>query len=891
MPDDRRRDPDALLASLQKEEAKQKRGRLKVFLGMCPGVGKTFAMLESAHRELRTGLDIVVGYAETHQRQETDSLLVGLPQIPRLELEYRGIRLTELNLDVILSRRPKIVLVDELAHTNVPGSRHPKRWQDVQELLSAGIDVWTTLNVQHVESRADTVRQITGAEIRETVPDSVLDDAVMELVDLPPSELLRRLKEGKVYVADRAATATQNFFREANLTALREIALRLVADHVGVDTRQLRKGQAGAGTWKTSVRLMVAISPSPWSASLVRWTRRLADALQASWLAVYVEPPRPLRQEEQVRLTGNMELARQLGGEVLTTVDEDVVRGLLRSARENDATQIVFGKPGKMSRLGAWRSRQVLRRLVEYSGDIDVLVVRDDRMEAKSPSQPTRIHLESQGEQYLIALATCASVTALALVIQGWIGYQTVALIYLSAVVLLAMVVGRGPIFFAATSTALCWNFLFVPPLFTFRINGVHDSILFGMYFLVALATGQLTAKLRLQQAAEREREQRTAALYRLTRELASATDDAQVLGAAMKEVGAAFDADVGLMLLSPEGKQELVRYFACPWVLDDKEEGVAAWAFHHDQPAGRFTDTLPQAAGLHWPLSAGGKPSGVMSLRFRSPRALSIQQRNLLESFIRQIALVIDRQKLRDGEMNAELISRSEQLSRTLLNSVSHELRTPISAIISATHALDDAGPLTKPQRGLIAEIEVASTRLNRVVQNLLGAARLQSGHMTPKLDWCDVTELVDVLIRSLGRQLETHTVTLQIPKVLPLIRADFVLLEQALNNLLLNAATHTPPGTPIELRVSAVGKHLILTVADHGPGLSSHELERVFDLFHRGPDAKPGGTGLGLPIVKGFIEAQGGRVTAANRAGGGAEFAIHLPIPEPPPVPTELQ
>lgn len=889
MPDDTRQNPDALLAAIRRAEAQQTRGRLKVFLGMCPGVGKTFAMLEAAQRELKAGQDVVVGYVETHQRKETDALLAGLPQLARLELEYRGIQLTELNLDAVIARRPRIVLVDELAHTNAPGSRHPKRWQDVQELLSAGIDVLTTLNVQHVESRADTVRQITGAEIHETVPDSVLDDAIIELVDLPPAELIQRLKQGKVYLPDRAAVAMQNFFHEANLTALREIALRLVAEHVGADTRLMRQSQSGAGAWKTSVRLMVALGPSPLSASLVRWTRRLADALQASWLAVYVETPRPLMEEEERRLSEHLELARQLGAEVVSTVDSDVVRGLLRIAHENNVTQIVYGKPGRLAWLRARRSHAVLRQLMETSGDIDVLVVRADKAEPSTLPGTRSIRLEA-GKQYLVALSTSAAVTILGLVVQHWIGYQSVALIYLSAVIVLALFVGRGPILFAATLTALCWNFLFVPPTFTFRINGFHDTMMLMMYFLVALATGQLTAKQRLQQAAEREREQRTNALYRLTRELASANDYPELLSTTIKEVGKVFDAHVALLLPNPEGNQELVRYFAGAWALDEKEESVAAWAYHHDQPAGRFTDTLPQAAGLHLPLSAGGKPSGVIALRFRSDKALTVQQRSLLESFVRQVALVIDRQRLRDSEINAKLLASSEQLSRTLLNSVSHELRTPISAILSAATGLAAAGPLNASQLGLTAEIETASMRLNRVVQNLLGAARLQSGHVTPKLDWCNMAELVGVSIRHLDRSLEGRQLTVNIPKNLPLIRADFVLLEQALNNLLLNATTHTPAGSPIEVRAAALNGEVILTVADHGPGLSPNELERVFDLFHRGPDAKPGGTGLGLPIVKGFVEAQGGRVTAANRSGGGAEFSICLPIPDAPPAPPDL-
>jgi two-component system sensor histidine kinase KdpD len=887
-PESNRPDPDALLSSIQREDTARKRGHLKVFFGMCPGVGKTYSMLEAAQRELQAGHDVVIGYVETHGRRETHSLVAGLPEISRLELNYRGVALAELNLDAVLARRPEIILVDELAHTNAPGSRHPKRWQDVQELLDAGIDVYTTLNVQHVESRADTVRQITRIEIRETVPDSVLDGAVIELIDLPPAELLQRLQEGKVYVPERAAAAAENFFQEASLTALREISLRLVAEHVGLDTRELRKKKSDTGTWKTSVRLMVALSASPLSASLIRWTRRLADSLQATWLAVYVETPTPLAEAGQSRLAANLDLARQLGAEVVTTTDDNVVNGLLRVARENNITQVIFGKTGRSGWFKACASRRVLQRLVESSGDIDVLVVRADKAGsgATAVKDPFRI---THGRQYLAALATSAVVTILGWGTQGWIGYQAVALIYLAAVILLAMLVGRGPILLAATLTALCWDFLFVPPTFTFHISGFHDTIMFGMYFLVALVIGQLTAQRHLQQAAEREREQRTTALYRLTRELAGASDYPELLSAAMREVGGAFDAEVALMLPNPESNQQLVRYFAGLWVLDEKEESVATWAFRHNQPAGRFTDTLPHAAGLHLPLSVGAEASGVLALRFRSHQVLKLQQRNLLDSFVRQIALVIDRQRLRDAEINARLISKSEQLSRTLLNSVSHELRTPISAIRSAASALASAGPLTGAQRDLTGEIETASIRLNQVVQNLLGAARLQSGHLSPRLDWCDITELIHLSVRNLEPELDGRLVTLTVPKNLPLVRADFVLLEQALHNLIVNAAIHTPAKTPVELSARIESGDLILTVADRGSGLPGNELEKVFDLFHRGPEAKPGGTGLGLSIVKGFIEAQGGRVRAVNRPGGGAEFSIYLPIPSPPEAPSE--
>jgi two-component system sensor histidine kinase KdpD len=515
--------------------------------------------------------------------------------------------------------------------------------------------------------------------------------------------------------------------------------------------------------------------------------------------------------------------------------------------------------------------------------------VRAEKPESESAPRRPLVHFESQGKQYLAALGAVIAVTLLGLVVKGWIGYQAVALIYLSAVVLLAMLVGRGPILFAATLTALGWNFLFVPPHFTFRISGFHDAMLFGMYFLVALATGQLTARLRLQQQAERQREQRASALYQLTRELANATDFPQVLSVAIREVGAAFDADAALLLPDPGTNTPLTPYPAGLWVLDEKEEAVAAWSFQHDKPAGRFTDTLPQAAGLHLPLNAGGKPSGVIALRFHSGKSLSVQQRNLLDRFVHQIALVTDRQRLRDAETTAKLLAQSEQLGRTLLNSVSHELRTPIAAITSAASGLRETSTLTPAQNKLMAEIESASARLNWLVQSLLSAARIQSGQIKPKLDWCDVADVAQVALRSVGNLLLDHPLETRLAPGLPLMKLDFVLMEQALANLLVNVATHTPVGTPVELSARVEGKELILEVADRGPGLPVDELERVFDLFHRTADAKPGGTGLGLAIVKGFVEAQGGRVQAANRAGGGASFTIRLPVPDAPSLPEE--
>jgi two-component system sensor histidine kinase KdpD len=882
--DDDRPNPDVLLAALQKEEAK--RGKLKVFFGMAPGVGKTFAMLEAARRELAAGRDVVVGYVETHSRKETDALTEGLPVVPRLILEYRGVTLPEMDLDAVLARHPQLALVDEFAHTNAPDSRHPKRYQDVLELLEAGIDVFTTLNVQHVESRAEAVRQISGVTIRETVPDTVLDGAELELVDLPPEELRARLAAGKVYFPESARSAQEHFFRPGNLSALRELALRFAAEHVGQDVLAYRQAQGIADPWKSGQRLLVAVGPSPTSAALVRWTRRLAGELQAPWLAVYVELPQPLAQAEQVRLGRHLALARELGAQVVHTTDSDVARGLLRVAREQNATQIVVGKPAGWRALDLLRGGSLLNRLIRDSGHIDLHAVRAEGEQAplRRPRAPDLRSIDTRG--YGVALGVVAGITGVNALLQQQMGYQSLALIYLLSVVLLGMVVGRGPALAAATLTALLWNFLFVPPIFTFHISSATDAMLFFTYFVVALAMGHLTARLRAQQAAERHREQRATALYLLTRELAQASDFADLLAIAIREVGRSFGAEVALAMPEGVGDPPLTPYFASTWALGEKEQSVAAWAFRHRQPTGQGTDTLPSAEGLHLPLLAGERPVGVLSLRFRQPAPLASVQRDLLEAFVRQIALVVDRQRLREAEHQVHLVTESERLSKTLLNSISHELRTPIAAIASAAGSLRERGTSAPPEfrQAMVGEIQEAARRLNRFVENLLNATRLESGHVKPRLDWCDVADLVQVSLQAVQRDLARDRVRVELPPKLPLVRLDFVLMQQALTNLLLNAALHTPPGTRVQVTARLEPGALDLIVADNGPGLPPEVLPRLFEKFYRGAAAPAGGTGLGLSIVKGFVEAQGFRITAENRHG--AVFTIRLPLAEPPVV-----
>ncbi len=882
MNDGDRPNPDALLSSLQREEAAKKRGKLKVFLGMSPGVGKTFAMLEAARRELAAGRDVVIGYVETHGRKDTDALTEGLPQNPRRHHEQRGFALTEFDLDATLARHPQLVLVDELAHTNAPGSRHPKRWQDVAELLDAGMDVITALNVQHVESRADTVRQVTGSEIRETVPDSVLDGAVFELVDLPPAELIQRLHEGKVYVPDRAAAAVQNYFREANLTALRELALRLVADHVGVDTREFRQTQINAGAWKTGHCLLVAVGPGPFSEPLIRWTRRMADGLRCRWLAVHVENPRPLTEAAQAQLEKNLAAARELGAEVVATTDDDLVRGLLRVARTQNATQIIVGKPAGTGWLEWLRASLLLRRLARESGDIDLHVVRSEKTAGTPAGRIWHRAFASNLQQFVFAAGAVAATGVLNLALMNFTGPRVPGLVFLLAVVLLALKVGRGPVLFAGALSALAWNYFFLPPRFTFVIATVEDGILFGLYFVVAIVLGQLVARIRLQEEAERRREERATALYEMSRDLAEATSRDEVVWQLVAQINRSFNTPVAVVLPTND------KLFAHPdssLALSEKELSVADWAFRQRKAAGRFTDNLPGAEALHLPLATERKVFGILAVGFPDKR-LTLAQRDLLETFARQAALVLDRVELRTAAEQARLLAESEKFSRTLLNSISHELRTPLAASTSAASALAAAKAATpEQQRALIGEIQEANARLNRVVGNLLDVARLESGQVRPRLDWHDARDLVQTTLRELQRELAAHPVKLDLSTAPLLVRLDFSLAQHALANLLLNAANHTPAGTPIEVSAQLANDQLALSVADRGPGIPPEWLPRIFDKFFRAPTAPTGGSGLGLTIVKGFVEAHGGTITATNRPGGGVMFTLNFPQPEKPP------
>jgi len=631
---ERRPDPDDLLQSLKRDEEREKKGKLKIFLGMCAGVGKTYEMLKAGHEACSKGISSLVGYVETHGRSETEQLLAGLEILPRRTVTYRGTILQEVDIDAILARKPALVLVDELAHTNAPGSRHIKRYQDVVELLNNGIDVYTTLNVQHLESRADTVSQITGSNVRETVPDSVFENAdSVEIVDLPPDELLKRLVEGKVYTAEQSKEAVRNFFRTGNLTALREMALRLVAERVDHQLRELMKTQRIAGPWKSGQRLLVGISPSPNTVKLIRWARRTAYTMDASWVAVYVERSHRLSSSAQDRLASNIKLARELGAEIVTTADEDIVEGILRVAREQNVTQILIGKASHRLPFSA----SLLDKLIEKSGELDVYVVGGDESAPASRRRMQLPDIQSGIYQYLVATAVILAVSLALYPMRSTLGYQTVSLILLFTVVLLPLRLGTGPVLLAAALSAIVWNFFFIPPQFTFAIGLLQDVLMFSLYFGVAAVTGVLTARIRAREKAVRVREQHASALYSLTKDLSLARSQDEVVRAAVDNIRKYFSAEAVAFLSQADGDIFTEAHPASTFTADQKDFGVAAWVYWNEKKAGRFTDTLPSARATYFPLSGPRYPLGVVGVHLPTDGRLTIEQEALLETFLRQ--------------------------------------------------------------------------------------------------------------------------------------------------------------------------------------------------------------------------------------------------------------
>ncbi len=882
-----RPDPDALLVRVKEEEARQHRGRLKVFFGAAAGVGKTYAMLEAAREQRADGVDVVVGYAETHGRAETQALLEGLEVLPSRAAEYRGAALREFDLDGALARRPAKILVDELAHTNAPGSRHAKRWQDVLELLDAGISVYTTMNVQHVESLNDVVAKITGVVVRETVPDSVLEQAdEVELIDLPPDDLLERFKDGKVYMPGQAEEAVRNFFRKGNLIALRELALRSTAERVDAQMRVYMREHAIRTVWPAADRLLVCIGPTPEAARLVRSAKRMADRLGAEWIAAYVETPghRSLPAEARDRVIQTLRLAEQLGAETVTLPGSTMSEAILDFAHDRNVTKILVGKP----RRPLWKRiliGSIVDALVQGSGDIDIYVITGER-EVEGPAPVRTRHIETEWRGYGEAMAAVTLSTMLAWLMFPSFEVSNLIMVYLLGVVAVAMRRSRGPSLLASVLSVAAFDFFFVPPYLTFAVSDTEYLVTFVVMLLVAVVISSLTIRIRTQAEAARQREERTAALYAMSRELASTRGVDELLAIAVRHISTVFRSQVVLLL--PDAGGRLVPAPAAQYAMDANELGVSRWVFEHRQLAGLGTATLPGASALYLPLLASQGPVGVLGVRPAERHALDApEQLHQLETFGNQTALAIERANLADAARDAQVRIESERLRNSLLSSVSHDLRTPLTTITGAISAILEPGARldARARQELLESAREEAERLNRLVQNLLEMTRLESGALQLRKEWHPLEEVVGAALSRLGKRLANRRVTTRVPPDLPLVAIDDVLIEQVLVNLLDNAIKYTPAGSPITIMATATDRAVTVEIADRGPGLPPGQEDKVFEKFFRGQSLPGRGAGLGLAICYGIVKAHDGRIWAQNLPEGGVAFLFTLPLAETPP------
>ncbi|MBV6494874.1 MAG: Sensor protein KdpD [Turneriella sp.] len=872
-----RPDADLLLSVLKKTESTQ-RGKLRIFFGMAAGVGKTYAMLTAAHRLKEEGVDVIVGFVETHGRVETEALVKGLEVLPRTRIPYENVVLEEFDLDAALKRKPHTIIVDELPHTNARTSRHPKRYQDILELLDAGINVMTAFNVQHLESVADSVEAITNVHVQERVPDSFVDMASdIELVDLVPEQLIKRLEEGKVYAPEKAAQAANNFFRKGNLTALREMALHFTAKFVDKELQDYRTLRNIQTTWRTSERILVAVSPSQTGENLIRLTRQRAFALKARWIAVYIDVGKKLTNAAQKSLEQNLNLARELGAEVLHIRDTDVVTGLIRTARQKNATQIVVGK-NRPNFWQKWMRLSLLDRLIAASGSIEIHVAAGIWREDGGDFIST-LRFTSSRKQYVAAIAVTALATLAGFALNPVIGYTAISFIYLSVMLILGLLVGQGPLIVAATISALAWDYFFIPPHFTIHIEKLEDFLTFTIYFIIALVMGNLMARLRLREQVLMSREERVTAVYNFSRILSRTTNVDETVQRIIEFIGDFFRARVSIYLRDKNGKLNFSDgNHPKP---TPKEASVASWAFEHRKPAGRYTDTLPLSASTYYPLISTDTIVGVLGVRRSTQQGLAPDQEEILFAFINHAAITIERDFLASEKRRARIAEESEKLNAAILNSLSHELRTPIAIIRGAVSALrlDSAATDAKAQRELLEVAEDASQRLNLLVSNLLDMSRIEAGKIRLNKELYDLRDLLQDTLEKAKPSLESSQVELQFVGSVFTVSCDYTLLQQALLNIVSNAVFHNKVGVKINIHCRTQSESVRITIADNGVGIPNGMFETIFDKFTRSPQAKSGGTGLGLTIAKSIIELHGGTLTAQNRNEGGALFDIYLP------------
>jgi two-component system sensor histidine kinase KdpD len=901
---EQRPDPDLLLAKVKQQEAEAHRGKLRIYFGSSAGVGKTFAMLAAARKLKAEGRDVVIGIVETHGRAETAALLADMEVLPAKLMPYRGQSLREFDLDAALVRRPSLILVDELAHSNVQGTRHPKRWQDVEELLAAGIDVFTTLNVQHLESLNDVVGGITNVRVWETVPDTAFDDAdEVVLVDIPAEELLERLRAGKVYVPQQAERAANNFFRKGNLMALRELALRRTADRVEGDVQAYRVDKSIESVWKTANALLTCVGPGAGAERVVRAASRLAGQLSAEWHAVYVETPalQRLPAAHRERILGTLSLAKELGATTAVIADAEVAHSVVAYARDHNLSKLVIGRdPAR--RLWPWQ-RSSGQKLALLAPDIDLIEIgRVDGVmqngEAMSSASTVLPGAESADRRrfkrlrYLWTALACMAVTLLSIPLAEHFDRSNIVAIYILSVVLIAVRFGRGAAAFAAVLSVCAFDFFFVPPRFSFAVSDVQYILTFIIMLAVGLITGQLTAGLRFQARVAAHREERAGSLYEIARDLSGAVQIDQVVRISDESIERTFRASAALLL--PNAAGQLTDTSSRPGAALTVDIGIAQWAFDKGQPAGFGTDTLPGSEVLYVPLRAPTHARGVLAVKARNRRLLRIpEQRQLLDTFAALIAIALERVHYVEVAQDAVVRMESERLRNSLLAALSHDLRTPLTVLVGLAESLAlTKPPLSAAQLETAEAIQDEARRMSTLVSNLLDMARIESGEVKLNLQWQPLEEVVGSALNAARGMLKQHVLEVHIPRDLPLVRIDALLIERVLVNLLENASKYTPPGSRISLAAAVVGDQLSVSVSDNGPGLAVGREEAVFQKFTRGErESATPGVGLGLAICRAIVESHQGKITASHRPGGGAQFTFTLPLGHPPPAAEEAE
>jgi two-component system, OmpR family, sensor histidine kinase KdpD len=876
-----RPDPDAILARVKAED--NRRGKLKIFFGMCPGVGKTYEMLQEARQRQAEGFRVLVGVVCTHGRVETQVLLEGLEQIPLKSVNYRGINLEEMDIDEILRRSPQLVLVDELAHTNAPGSRHPKRYQDVLEILSADIDVFTTLNVQHVDSRREDILAITRVVVGETVPDTILDEASeITLVDISPQSLHQRMAEGKVYVPDQVQAATNNFFKTENLTALREMALRLTTAHVNRNLRSLMLAKGLSGPTKSGERILVAVGVTPFSESLIRMSRRWAGMLDASWIALHVEGSKSLTEEDKERLMKNLALARQLGGEIIHQVGDDLAQVIIDVANKENVTQIIVGKSFEKKWERFLKVPTLADKLISLSGQIDVHMVRISTADKNFPVKPKEFLSKFRPREYGISFMMFAIATVVNMFLAPWAGYQMLGLMYLLTVVLSGVFLGRSAAFMLAALSALAWDFMFIPPKYTFGFKSSYDMGLLAMFFVTALMMGYVTSKLRRQKDIEQKQRLRSESLYELTRALALSTDIAQAMRVATSQINLLCQCKSCVLMIDENEQPLFANAIGDAIDMTDNQKGLVQWVVANKKAAGRFSDTLSQQPLMYMPLMSSGKVTAVLVIELLNEKTLDLAQRTLLESYMALMRVMLEKDQLLKISREAKMKEDTQNLQSALLDNLSHELKTPLTIISGYMDALILYHQWPKDAMELLEECRLACLRLTSGVDAVLDLTKLDTGNLSPNYAWCEVKDIITQALKQAASGSDEKRIHLDCPQGHLYVNADFYMITQSLKNIIHNALVHGPEGGDIDIHVRIMDQKIRISVIDQGEGISKETLAKIFDKFYRGAKTKKGGLGLGLSIARRFVQLNEGDVEAENLTPKGFMVTITLPMAE---------